>query len=111
MGNGISEDLKIKIFWRSMPPDPAKASSPLRLFHYVFLCVPKRKSHATSLILCEFFGLSDYSGLVYTARKLRVVFSYKLNLLRPDIENETLPRAKFLSVNQQQKNEMKTKKY
>ena len=33
------------------------------------------------------FLLSDNSGLVYTPRNLHVVFSYKLNLLRPDREN------------------------
>ena len=33
------------------------------------------------------FLLSDNSGLVYTPRQLHVVFSYKLNLLRPDREN------------------------
>ena len=32
------------------------------------------------------FLLSDNSGLVYTPRQLHVVFSYKLNLLRPDRE-------------------------
>ena len=33
------------------------------------------------------FLLSDNSGLVYTPGQLHVVFSYKINLLRPDREN------------------------
>ena len=33
------------------------------------------------------FLLSDNSGLVYTPRQLHVVFSYKLNVLRPNREN------------------------
>ena len=43
MGNGISEALKIKIFWGTMPPDPPWASRLRRLFTYAFLCLPKRK--------------------------------------------------------------------
>ena len=72
---------------------------------------------------------SDNSGLVYTPRQ-HVVFSYKLSKLSSHPpkyhnlkevyafefgkqvqfrrQNETLPRAKFLSVNQQQKSSQKT---
>ena len=78
------------------------------------------------------FLLLENSGLVYTPRQLHVVFGYKLNLLRPDRENytnlkevysvefskessvswthETLPKAKFLRVNQQLKQEINRKK-
>ena len=34
----------------------------------------------------SFFGLSDNSGLVCTPRQLHVVFSYELNLFRPENE-------------------------
>ena len=51
MGNGISEELKIKLFWARMPqtPPPPRGSRLRRLFHYAFLCVPTRKNHATPL--------------------------------------------------------------
>ena len=50
MENGISEALKIKHFWGSMPPDPANASHLQRSFSLCFLCVPRRKNHATPLL-------------------------------------------------------------
>ena len=72
---------------------------------------------------CQFFRHSDNSGLVYTLRQH--VFSYKLSKFSPHPpkyhnlkevyaiefskqiqiprQNGTLPRAKFFSVNQQQK--------
>ena len=55
MGNGISEALKIKIFWWSMLPHPARGSRLRRSFHYALLCVPKRKNHATPLD-CQYWA-------------------------------------------------------
>ena len=69
----------------------------------------------------SFFRHSDNSGLVYTPRQHVAVFSYKLSKLCLHLlknhnlkefseqvqyrrQHGTLPRAKFLSVNQQQKN-------
>ena len=49
MGNGISEVLKINIFWGSMPQTPSPGSSLCPLFYYTFLYVPKRKNLATPL--------------------------------------------------------------
>ena len=73
----------------------------------------------------QVFRSFENYGLVYTPRQLHAVFSYNLNLFRPEreniriwkkfpllnlvkkvrlrIQNETLPRDKFLTVNQQQK--------
>lgn len=49
MENGISEALKIKIFWRSIPPDPLRGSRRPSTFHYAFVCVPKIENHAKLL--------------------------------------------------------------
>ena len=49
MGNGIYEARKTKNNLGEYAPDPPKASRLRRLFHYAFLCVPKRKNHATPL--------------------------------------------------------------
>ena len=54
-GNGISEALKIKIFWWSMLPHPPRGSRLRRSFHYALLCVPKRKNHATPLD-CQYWA-------------------------------------------------------
>ena len=49
----ISRALKRKIFWGECPQggDPPRGSRLRCLFHYAFLCVPKRKNHATPLQL------------------------------------------------------------
>ena len=60
MGNGISEALKIKMFWGSMPPDPPSASRLRRSFSLRFLCVPRRKNHATPLLSVDCrLGIED----------------------------------------------------
>ena len=45
---------KIKIFWGSMPPDPTRALHLRRSFSLCFLCVPRRKKHATPLKISAF---------------------------------------------------------
>ena len=51
MGNGISEDLKIKIFWGSMPLYPPSGPRLRRSLSICFLCVPTPKNHATPLLI------------------------------------------------------------
>ena len=79
MANGVSEALKINIFWGSMPlfpPPPPPPRGSLRLqnsFHYALLCVPKRKNHATPLqSIPRYNGHPDNMDTSYNPRQKQI---------------------------------------
>ena len=51
------------------------------------------------MFFCEFFAVFDSSGLVYTPRKLHVVFPHIFNLLKPNREKYHNLKKKFTLFN------------